>query len=115
MDRRRALSPDPCGPPPENPEAVIRVGWKHSPERNYPRRVGGRSLPSQGSRLERAARRAPTDGMTRIVSAEKSARWMAVLTWVLDRPYAGATECDEPEQQNASHQLAIDMMHPSGL
>jgi len=53
--------------------------------------------------------------MTEIVSAEKSARWMAVLTWVLDRPYAGATECDEPEQQNASHQLAIDMMHPSVL
>jgi hypothetical protein len=53
--------------------------------------------------------------MTRIVSAEKSAEWMAVLTWVLDRPDARATECDEPEQQNASDQLAIDMMHPSVL
>jgi hypothetical protein len=53
--------------------------------------------------------------MTPIVSAEKSAEGMAVLTWVLDRPYPGATQCDEPEQQDAPDQLAIDMMHPSGL
>ena len=54
----------------KTPGAVVRVGWKHSPEGTIT--------------LERAARLAPTDGMTRIVSAEKSGRWIAVLTWMLD-------------------------------
>jgi hypothetical protein len=48
----------------------------------------------------------------RIVSSKNNAMWMAILTHVLHRPGPGPAQCDEPEQQHASDQLAIDMMHP---
>ena len=40
---------------------------------------------------------------------------MAVFEWELRGREARKTERDEPEQQDASDQLAIDMMHPTGL
>jgi hypothetical protein len=50
-----------------------------------------------------------------IFSMQKGLVWPRVLTRVPHRVEPGATQCDEPEQQYAPDQLAIDMMHPSGL
>jgi hypothetical protein len=51
----------------------------------------------------------------RILSTLKSVVWTGGLSRVLHGPDPGTTQCDEPEQQHAPDQLAIDMMHPSVL